>query len=106
MFEAQECERINFFRNALWLHLNQLSQQCVTDDEVSEKQSQKTVLCVWEPPEQQEPWMPVSSPSPHFLLPFGVQSDKDVSIAVVFLTPGPFYHRDSLRNCELADKET
>ncbi|PNI60773.1 PSTPIP2 isoform 2 [Pan troglodytes] len=32
-FEAQECERINFFRNALWLHVNQLSQQCVTSDE-------------------------------------------------------------------------
>uniref|UniRef100_A0A3Q1MFP7 Proline-serine-threonine phosphatase-interacting protein 2 n=3 Tax=Bos TaxID=9903 RepID=A0A3Q1MFP7_BOVIN len=33
VFEAQECERINFFRNALWLHMNQLSQQCVTSDE-------------------------------------------------------------------------
>ncbi|XP_052011285.1 proline-serine-threonine phosphatase-interacting protein 2 isoform X2 [Apodemus sylvaticus] len=33
VFEAQECERINFFRNALWLHVNQLSQQCVTNDE-------------------------------------------------------------------------
>ncbi|XP_036016927.1 proline-serine-threonine phosphatase-interacting protein 2 isoform X3 [Mus musculus] len=33
VFEAQECERINFFRNALWLHLNQLSQQCVANDE-------------------------------------------------------------------------
>ncbi|KAF3829839.1 hypothetical protein GH733_001790 [Mirounga leonina] len=35
IFEAQECERINFFRNALWLHMNQLSQQCVTSDDVN-----------------------------------------------------------------------
>ncbi|KAM9633095.1 proline-serine-threonine phosphatase-interacting protein 2 isoform 4-T4 [Trichechus inunguis] len=36
VFEAQECERINFFRNALWLHVNQLSQQCVTSDDMYE----------------------------------------------------------------------
>lgn len=33
-FETQECERINYFRNALWLHVNQLSQDCVQNDEV------------------------------------------------------------------------
>uniref|UniRef100_A0A8B9NXZ6 Proline-serine-threonine phosphatase-interacting protein 2 n=1 Tax=Apteryx owenii TaxID=8824 RepID=A0A8B9NXZ6_APTOW len=32
-FETQECERINYFRNALWLHANQLSQDCVQNDE-------------------------------------------------------------------------
>ncbi|XP_053144706.1 proline-serine-threonine phosphatase-interacting protein 2 [Hemicordylus capensis] len=32
-FESQECERINYFRNALWLHVNQLSQACVKNDE-------------------------------------------------------------------------
>ena len=34
-FETQECERISYFRNALWLHVNQLSQSCVQNDEVS-----------------------------------------------------------------------
>lgn len=33
-FETQECERINYFRNALWLHVNQLSLGCVQNDEV------------------------------------------------------------------------
>ncbi|XP_077792635.1 proline-serine-threonine phosphatase-interacting protein 2 isoform X2 [Podarcis muralis] len=32
-FESQETERINYFRNALWLHVNQLSQECVKNDE-------------------------------------------------------------------------
>ncbi|XP_005356469.1 proline-serine-threonine phosphatase-interacting protein 2 [Microtus ochrogaster] len=45
VFEAQECERINFFRNALWLHLNQLSQQCVTDDEMYEQVRKSLELC-------------------------------------------------------------
>ncbi|XP_012870247.1 PREDICTED: proline-serine-threonine phosphatase-interacting protein 2 [Dipodomys ordii] len=40
VFEAQECERINFFRNTLWLHVNQLSKQCVTSDEV-------TLIILW-----------------------------------------------------------
>ncbi|XP_053304239.1 proline-serine-threonine phosphatase-interacting protein 2 isoform X2 [Spea bombifrons] len=31
-FENQEWERIHFFRNAVWTHVNQLSQQCVTVD--------------------------------------------------------------------------
>lgn len=34
MFEKQATERIVFLRNAVWTHLNQLSQQCVTSDEV------------------------------------------------------------------------
>nr|XP_048275252.1 proline-serine-threonine phosphatase-interacting protein 2 [Myodes glareolus] len=45
VFEAQECERINFFRNALWLHLNQLSQQCVTSDEMYEQVRKSLELC-------------------------------------------------------------
>lgn len=34
MFEKQAMERVNFVRNTVWTHLNQLSQQCVTSDEV------------------------------------------------------------------------
>lgn len=34
MFEIQAKERINFLRNTVWTHLNQLSQQCVNSDEV------------------------------------------------------------------------
>ncbi|KAK2094415.1 Ectopic P granules protein 5 [Saguinus oedipus] len=45
VFEAQECERINFFRNALWLHVNQLSQQCVTSDEMYEKVRKSLEMC-------------------------------------------------------------
>ncbi|XP_038187108.1 proline-serine-threonine phosphatase-interacting protein 2 [Arvicola amphibius] len=45
VFEAQECERINFFRNALWLHLNQLSQQCVTSDDMYEQVRKSLELC-------------------------------------------------------------
>ncbi|XP_030743154.2 proline-serine-threonine phosphatase-interacting protein 2 [Echinops telfairi] len=44
-FEAQECERINFFRNALWLHVNQLSQQCVTSDDMYEKVRKSLEIC-------------------------------------------------------------
>ncbi|XP_051973879.1 proline-serine-threonine phosphatase-interacting protein 2 isoform X2 [Xyrauchen texanus] len=35
-FEKQEVERINTLRNIVWNHLNQLSQQCVTSDELYE----------------------------------------------------------------------
>lgn len=35
MFEKQEVERISVLRNVVWTHLNQLSQQCVTSDEVT-----------------------------------------------------------------------
>ncbi|NP_001085583.1 proline-serine-threonine phosphatase interacting protein 2 L homeolog [Xenopus laevis] len=34
--ENQEWERVNFFRNAVWTHANQLSQQCVTIDVMCE----------------------------------------------------------------------
>ncbi|KAM6148917.1 proline-serine-threonine phosphatase-interacting protein 2 [Erethizon dorsatum] len=45
VFETQECERINFLRNALWLHLNQLSQQCVTSDEMYEQVRKSLEMC-------------------------------------------------------------
>ncbi|XP_064164059.1 proline-serine-threonine phosphatase-interacting protein 2 [Anguilla rostrata] len=35
-FEKQEVERIGTTRNIVWTHLNQLSQQCVTSDELYE----------------------------------------------------------------------
>ncbi|KAL2100002.1 hypothetical protein ACEWY4_004396 [Coilia grayii] len=35
-FENQEVERISTVRNTVWTHLNQLSQQCVTSDELYE----------------------------------------------------------------------
>ncbi|ETE57763.1 Proline-serine-threonine phosphatase-interacting protein 2, partial [Ophiophagus hannah] len=31
--EDSECERINYFRNAMWLHVNQLSEGCVKNDD-------------------------------------------------------------------------
>ncbi|XP_063087817.1 proline-serine-threonine phosphatase-interacting protein 2 [Cavia porcellus] len=45
VFEIQECERINFLRNALWLHLNQLSQQCVVSDEMYEQVRKSLEVC-------------------------------------------------------------
>uniref|UniRef100_A0A8D1R7B3 F-BAR domain-containing protein n=1 Tax=Sus scrofa TaxID=9823 RepID=A0A8D1R7B3_PIG len=45
VFETQECERINFFRNTLWLHLNQLSQQCVTSDDMYEEVRKSLEMC-------------------------------------------------------------
>ncbi|CAM9988040.1 unnamed protein product [Lampetra fluviatilis] len=35
-FEQQEFQRVNVLRNSLWIHTNQLSQQCVHDDEIYE----------------------------------------------------------------------
>ncbi|XP_075042327.1 proline-serine-threonine phosphatase-interacting protein 2 isoform X2 [Mixophyes fleayi] len=36
-FENQDWERINYYRNAVWTHVNQLSQQCVNSDVMCEK---------------------------------------------------------------------
>ncbi|XP_063312867.1 proline-serine-threonine phosphatase-interacting protein 2 [Pelobates fuscus] len=36
-FQKQEWERINYYRNAVWTHVNQLSQQCVTSDVMHEE---------------------------------------------------------------------
>ncbi|NXJ71902.1 PPIP2 protein, partial [Rostratula benghalensis] len=44
-FETQECERINYFRNALWLHVNQLSQDCVRNDEKYEEIRKSLEMC-------------------------------------------------------------
>lgn len=45
VLEFQECERINFFRNALWVHMNQLSQQCVKSDEMYEQVRKTLEMC-------------------------------------------------------------
>ncbi|XP_037548364.1 proline-serine-threonine phosphatase-interacting protein 2 [Nematolebias whitei] len=37
VFENQSTERINILRSTIWTHLNQLSQQCVTSDELYEE---------------------------------------------------------------------
>ncbi|XP_040192191.1 proline-serine-threonine phosphatase-interacting protein 2 isoform X1 [Rana temporaria] len=36
-FEKQEWDRINYYRNAVWTHVNQLSQQCVVSDGIHEE---------------------------------------------------------------------
>ncbi|CAJ0935934.1 unnamed protein product [Ranitomeya imitator] len=36
-FENQEWDRINYYRNAVWTHVNQLSQECVTTDGICEE---------------------------------------------------------------------
>ncbi|XP_040397435.1 proline-serine-threonine phosphatase-interacting protein 2 isoform X2 [Cygnus olor] len=44
-FETQECERIRYFRSALWLHVNQLSQGCVQNDEKYEEIRKSLEMC-------------------------------------------------------------
>ncbi|NWI48993.1 PPIP2 protein, partial [Calyptomena viridis] len=44
-FETQECERINYFRNAVWLHVNQLSLGCVQNDEKYEEIRKSLEMC-------------------------------------------------------------
>ncbi|XP_015236923.1 PREDICTED: proline-serine-threonine phosphatase-interacting protein 2 [Cyprinodon variegatus] len=45
IFEKQSIERINFLRNTVWTHLNQLSQQCVTSDELYEEVRRSLEQC-------------------------------------------------------------
>ncbi|KAM6902084.1 proline-serine-threonine phosphatase-interacting protein 2 [Xenentodon cancila] len=45
MFEKQSVERINFLRNTVWTHLNQLSQECVTSDELYEEVRKSLEQC-------------------------------------------------------------
>uniref|UniRef100_A0A673NAL1 Proline-serine-threonine phosphatase interacting protein 2 n=1 Tax=Sinocyclocheilus rhinocerous TaxID=307959 RepID=A0A673NAL1_9TELE len=44
-FEKQEVERINTLRNIVWTHLNHLSQQCVTSDELYEEVRKSLEQC-------------------------------------------------------------
>ncbi|XP_028318584.1 proline-serine-threonine phosphatase-interacting protein 2 [Gouania willdenowi] len=45
LFERQSVERINFLRNTVWTHLNQLSQQCVTSDDLYEEVRRSLEQC-------------------------------------------------------------
>ncbi|KAM4527777.1 proline-serine-threonine phosphatase-interacting protein 2 isoform 2-T2 [Odontesthes bonariensis] len=45
VFEKQSVERINFLRNTVWTHLNQLSQQCVSSDELYEEVRKSLEQC-------------------------------------------------------------
>ncbi|KAK0144899.1 Proline-serine-threonine phosphatase-interacting protein 2 [Merluccius polli] len=45
VFETQAKERINTLRNTVWTHVNQLSQQCVTSDELYEEVRKSLELC-------------------------------------------------------------
>lgn len=44
-FEKQEVERINTLRNIVWTHLNHLSQQCVSSDEIYEEVRKSLEQC-------------------------------------------------------------
>ncbi|XP_020777246.2 proline-serine-threonine phosphatase-interacting protein 2 isoform X3 [Boleophthalmus pectinirostris] len=45
ILEKQAIERINFVRNTVWTHLNLLSQQCVTSDELYEEVRKSLEQC-------------------------------------------------------------
>ncbi|KAM9735610.1 proline-serine-threonine phosphatase-interacting protein 2 isoform 2-T2 [Menidia menidia] len=45
VFETQSSERISALRNTMWTHLNQLSQQCVTSDELYEEVRKSLEQC-------------------------------------------------------------
>ncbi|NXV24962.1 PPIP2 protein, partial [Cepphus grylle] len=44
-FETQECKQTNYFRNALWLHVNQLSQDCIQNDKKYEEICKSLEMC-------------------------------------------------------------